>query len=403
MQKKVLLVLFFTLLIDMIGAGMVIPIIPVLFTDPDSHSFLLAGYSVNMQYFIAGAITAVFGIMQFIAAPLLGELSDVFGRKRLLMLGVGVLAVAQMIFGFGITIGSLAVLFISRTIAGFAGANFSIAQAIIADVSKPEERAKNFGLIGAAFGIGFILGPLLGGWLAHLGGSAAPFWFSGILGILNLLFLFYMLPETHQNRRKTEHFHIFKGLQNIKQAFADKDAAPVYWMSFLYMSGFAFLTSFSGVLTVKKYTFSEAMLGTYFGAIGVWVVITQLFVLPLIMKKYRERQVLRFSLIALAVVVGVFPFMPNTIFQFLLIPFIAIPQGLSFAMIGALVSKSVSAEKQGAALGINGSLIALSQGLVPLLAGVASGTVGIIAPFIVGGLLVFSAWSILFTRRMKAA
>ncbi len=403
MQKKVLLVLFFTLLVDMIGAGMVIPIIPVLFTDPDAPSFLLAGYSVNMQYFIAGAITAVFGIMQFVAAPLLGELSDVFGRKRLLMLGVGVLAVAQMIFGFGITIASLAVLFISRTIAGFAGANFSIAQAIIADVSKPEERAKNFGLIGAAFGIGFILGPLLGGWLAHLGGSAAPFWFSGILGIFNLLFLFYMLPETHQNRREAGHFHIFKGLQNIKQAFEDKDAAPVYWMSFLYMSGFAFLTSFSGVLTVTKYAFSEAMLGTYFGAIGVWVVITQLFVLPLIMKKYKERQVLSVSLLVLAVVVGVFPFMPNAIFQFLLIPFIAIPQGLSFAMIGALVSKSVSAEKQGAALGINGSLIALSQGLVPLLAGVASGTVGIVAPFVVGGLLVFSAWSILFTRRMKAA
>jgi predicted MFS family arabinose efflux permease len=273
-------------------------------------------------------------------------------------------------------------------------------------VSSPENRAKNFGLIGAAFGIGFILGPVLGGWLAHLGGAATPFFVSGMLGVFNLIFLYYMLPETHHNRKEAAHFHIFRGLQNIKEAFNDKDASPVYWASFLYMSGFAFLTTFSGILTVQKYGFSEGLLGTYFGAVGAWVVVTQLFILPFVVKKFSERKVLRVTLALLALSVAIFPFMPNTVSQFLLVPFIAIPQGLSIATIGALISKSVSREKQGAALGINGSLIALSQAMIPLLAGVASGIVGITAPFMVGAFLILAAWTILVVsnkKREKAA
>ena len=174
----------------MIGVGMIIPIIPIIFTDPTSPSFLLSGYTTGEQYLFAGLLTALFGLMQFLGAPLLGELSDVYGRKKLLILGVGVLAVSQLLFGFGIEIGSLTLLFFSRAIAGLAGANFSIAQASIADITEPKDRAKNFGLIGAAFGIGFILGPTLGGLLSHTFNNAAvPFWIASLLGIGNVLFV----------------------------------------------------------------------------------------------------------------------------------------------------------------------------------------------------------------------
>jgi DHA1 family tetracycline resistance protein-like MFS transporter len=397
MQKKVLPVLFFTLLLDMIGTGMVIPIIPILFTDPASPEFLLTGYSVSNQYLIAGLITALFGLMQFLAAPILGELSDVFGRKRLLTLGVGVLAVAQMLFGFGVSIGSVALLLISRAIAGLAGANFSIAQATIADVSQPHERAKNFGLIGAAFGIGFILGPLLGGWIAHLTGSAAaPFWFAGALGVVNVLFISFMLKETHHNRAEAAHFHIFKGVQNIFAAFRDKDANSLYFASFLYMSGFTFLTTFSGILSVAKFGFTAGDLGTYFGAIGVFIVITQIFILPFITKRFKERQILKVTLFILAFAIALFPFMPTVVLLYAIIPFLAIPQGLSIANMSALISHSVGAGKQGAALGINGSLIALSAGVIPIIAGAGSGAVGLSAPFVVGGICVLWAWSLIF-------
>ena len=144
-KPRVLPILFATLLIDMIGFGMVIPIIPVLFTDPTSPSFLLHGYSQGMQFFLAGVLTALWGVTQFIAAPIAGELSDVFGRKRLLLGGVGVLALSQVLFGVGVEMGSLALLFVSRAIAGVAAGNAAIAQATIADVTSPKDRAKSFG------------------------------------------------------------------------------------------------------------------------------------------------------------------------------------------------------------------------------------------------------------------
>lgn len=397
MQKKVFPVLFATLLIDMIGVGMVIPIIPIIFTDPTSTSFLLHGYSQSGQYFIAGLITAIFGLMQFIAAPVLGELSDVYGRKKLLTLGVGVLALSQFFFAFGIQIGSLAVLLFSRAIAGLAGANFSIAQASIADVTEPKDRAKNFGLIGAAFGIGFILGPLPGGWIsAFFNNAAAPFWTASILGLFNVIFISLFLPETCTQTTAKHSLNIFKGIQNIKAASLDTQVRSIYLASFLYVAGFSFFTSFIGVLLVSRFALSEAAIGTFFGASGVWIVITQLFILRILSNKYHEKQILRFSLILLSFVIAAYPFMPNIIFLYTLVPLLAIPQGLSMANMGSLISKSVSMDKQGAALGINGSLMALSQGVIPLLAGLASGSIGIYMPFVAGSIFVFFAWFVLF-------
>ncbi|MDO8600058.1 MAG: MFS transporter [bacterium] len=397
MQKKVLPILFVTLLIDTVGIGMIIPIIPIIFTDPNSPSFLLHGYSQSGQYFIAGILTALFGLMQFIASPILGELSDVYGRKRLLTLGVGVLAFSQLLFGFGVEIASLGLLFFSRAVAGFAGANISIAQASIADVTLPQDRAKNFGLIGAAFGVGFILGPLLGGWIAHVTGDAAsPFWLAGIFGIINVLFISFFLPETHTEKTERRSFTFLRGIHNIVAAFRDVDARPVYLTSFLYASGFVFFTSFIGILLVSRFALSEASVGTYFGVAGIWMVVTQLFIIRILSGRYRERTILLWSFPVVAFALAVYPFVPRIAFVYVLLPFFAVPQGLSMANLGALVSRGVSSEKQGAALGINSSLFAFSQGVIPLIAGVSSGAIGIQAPFIAGAVLIVFAWVVLF-------
>jgi DHA1 family tetracycline resistance protein-like MFS transporter len=400
-RKYVLPILFFTLLLDMIGTGMVFPIIPILFTDPASHSFMLAGYSQGMQYLIAGLVTSLFGIMQFLAAPVLGELSDVYGRKKLLTIGVGVLAISQVIFGFGIMIASVGLVLFARAIAGLAAANFSIAQATIADVTEPQDRAKNFGLMGAAFGVGFILGPVLGGWIAGVTqNAAAPFWFAGVLGIINLVFISIMLPETRKVTQDVIHrFSFLKGIRNLHAAFLDLDARNVYMTILLYMSGFAFMTSFTGVLLVQRFNVSEAAVGTYFGAIGAWMVFTQIVLLRLIAPRFNERAILRVTFLAIAAVLAAYPFLPSILAFYIIMPFIAIPVGFTMANLQSLVSKSVSADKQGAAMGISGSLQAFAQGVVPLVAGIGSGVIGIGAPFIAGSVLVLSAWVVLFNAR----
>lgn len=403
MERKALTILFFTLVLDMIGIGMIIPIVPIIFTDPMSPSFLLAGIEQKYWYFLAGLTIAIFGIVQFFAAPILGELSDMYGRKKLLFLGVSVLALSQAIFAFGIIFKSLSLILFSRVVGGVASANFSIAQAAIADISTPENRAKNFGLIGAAFGIGFVVGPVLGGYVAHFfNQAAAPFWLAGIFGVINMISVFFFLPETHlHNRLSAKKITFLKAFMNIKTAFTDNVSSHIYKANFFYFAGFAFFTSFSGLYLVQKYNLSETGLGNYFAVIGMWIVITQLVILRYVSARRTSMQVLRVSMIIVAVTSALTPFIPTLFLQYVLLPFIAIPQGLSMANLTAVLSSSVPKEKQGVALGINGSLSALSQGIVPVVGGVIGGFLGVSFPFIIGGMCIFYAWYSVINFKMK--
>jgi predicted MFS family arabinose efflux permease len=156
------------------------------------------------------------------------------------------------------------------------------------------------------------------------------------------------------------------------------------------------MTSFLGVLMVTQYGFTAAGVGTFFGVVGAWIVVTQALILRIVTKHFSERQILRYSLLVLALGIALYPFAPSALFLYAIIPLVAVPQGLSMANMTSLVSKSVSGDKQGAALGINGSLFAFAQGVVPLVAGIGSGFVGVAMPFIAGGVFVVSAWYTLF-------
>lgn len=397
LQKRVSKVLFGTLLIDMIGFGMVFPIIPIIFTDPSSPAFLLTGYSRASQLFVAGAIIALWGIMQFIAAPILGELSDIHGRKKLLMFGVGILGLSQFLFGFGVAAKSLVLLFVARAIAGVAAGNVSIAQAAVADVTEPKDRAKNFGLIGAAVGLGLVLGPLLSGWIAGATHSpASPFVVAGFMGIINVCLVAALLPETNLRPKLQQAFTLMKGLINIRTAFTEAGVRYIYLTTFLYIFGMVLVTSFYGIFLVSVFHLSAPQVGMAFAAVGACIVLAQLFVLRLVLKKYSERAIMRVSIVSVAGAIGLSAFMPNAGLFLAFIPLVSIPHGLTLATLPALLSKSSAPEKQGAALGINASLIALATGLAPVVAGLGSGILGIRMPFLTGALLLGCAWMALF-------
>ena len=208
-----------------------------------------------------------------------------------------------------------------------------------------------------------------------------------------MISVYLFLPETHkENRPAAKKLTPWKAIHNIKVALIDKEVAHIYKANFFYYTGFTFFTSFSGLYLVREYGIGESQLGTYFAIIGICIVITQAAILRLISNRWKPIQVLRFSMIAVGVTTALTPFMPTLLFQYTLIPFIAVPQGLSMANLGALLSTSVSKEKQGVALGINGSLSAFSQGIVPLLGGIIAGLLGVRFPFLVGGISTLYAW-----------
>jgi DHA1 family tetracycline resistance protein-like MFS transporter len=393
MKSQVLPILFVTLVIDMIGFGMLTPILPVIFNDPTSPFFMLKFWSEGERLLISGFVLALFGVMQFIAAPILGELSDVYGRKNILLAGVVTLAASQLLFGFGITIGSLAIVIIARALGGIAGANFSIAQAIIADVTTPQDRAKSFGLIGAAFGLGFIAGPLIGGWFAHAVGSpSAPFVLAGMLGLMNSIGVMFALPETHHRTNKEmARFDILKGIKNVKSALQDVQARSLFATNFLVQLGFSGFTSFIGILLLQKFGYTELEIGTFFGFVGFWIIITQVGILRFVSKYYSEKNIIPTSLLILILSMLAYAFTQNIYVIYAAIPFVAIGMGLTNVNLLALISKNVGEEKQGVTLGLNSSVQALALGIGPLCAGIVAAGIGIAAPFVFAALCIAGA------------
>src|SRR5687768_3190651 len=194
-KRPALIFIFITLLIDVIGLGIIIPVLPQLIQE-------ITGGTLSDASRYGGWMLFAYAFMQFICAPIMGGLSDQFGRRPVLLASLFGFGLDYIMMAFAPT---LAWLFAGRIIAGIMGASFTTASAYIADISTPEKRAQNFGLIGAAFGLGFIIGPLLGGLLADFG-ARTPFFVCAGLTLLNWLFGFFILPESlkEENKRKFE-------------------------------------------------------------------------------------------------------------------------------------------------------------------------------------------------------
>ena len=190
-SKHALTFIFLTILIDTIGFGIVMPVMPQLLVE-------ITGRTLPEVTILAGWLLTTYAVLQFVCGPILGNLSDRFGRRPVLLFSLAAFALDYMLMGFAPTV---ALLFIGRAIAGIAGAVYSPSMAYIADVTPPEKRAQSFGLIGAAFGVGFIVGPMIGGFLGELG-TRAPFFAAAALGALNLVYGFFVLPESLPKERR---------------------------------------------------------------------------------------------------------------------------------------------------------------------------------------------------------
>lgn len=254
-----------TVLIDTIGFGMVMPVLPTLVVQ-------LTGEPLNRAAVYGGWLAFVYAVLQFVSAPVLGNLSDRFGRRPVLLFSVASLGIDYIIMGLA---QSLAWLFLGRTVAGIAGASFTPAYAYIADVSPPEKRAQNFGLIGAMFGGGFIAGPALGGLLGAYG-PRAPFFAAATLSLLNFVYGAFVLPESlPRESRRAFDWKRANPLGTLVQLRNHPLALGLLAALFLWQLAHQVMPSTWAYYTMFRFGWSEAMVGASLAVVGLIMAVSQ--------------------------------------------------------------------------------------------------------------------------------
>jgi MFS transporter, DHA1 family, tetracycline resistance protein len=395
-EKKALPVVLLTIFLDVLGVGILIPVLfPLIY-----NIFIPAGYSRSESLVILGWLTAIFPLMQFLATPILGQLSDRWGRKPVLGFSLAGTATGYVIFAYAIITKNIPLLFVGRAIDGITGGNLSVARAVIADIIPPARRTQVFGMIGALFGIGFVAGPYIGSRLSVPNVSffglfdtpswfspATPFWFCAILSAFNTVILLLRLPETHKHIDKTAKLVWNQSISNIKKAYTTPGLRTVFVGIFFFTAGFTFFTTFFQGLLREKLGFSQGNVGDFFAYIGIWISLTQAVLTPILAKKYKNYQILKISFVGLGLALFAQLIASDTTQLLMVAPFIAIFNGLTIANATSLVSSYATAKNQGEILGVDASVQALAQAGPAILSGYVA-TLGITQPVTYGGSIV---------------
>ncbi len=263
--KGALAFIFITVLVDSIGFGIILPVLPRLIME-------LTGATIDRAAVYGGWLAFVYALTQFFCAPVLGNLSDAFGRRPVLLFALLALGCDYFVMGFAPTIGWL---FVGRTIAGLAGASFTPAYAYVADITEPAKRAQSFGLMGAAFGIGFILGPAIGGLLGDLS-PRAPFFAAGAIALTNTVFGYFALPESLPlTSRRAFHWARANPLGTLTQMSKYPVVAWLLAALFLWQLGHQVLPSIWAFYTISKFHWTSAQVGYSLAWVGMVMAIAQ--------------------------------------------------------------------------------------------------------------------------------
>jgi DHA1 family tetracycline resistance protein-like MFS transporter len=388
-----LLAVFTTVFIDLLGVGILIPVFPLLVLPNSPDNILPDGWTIEQGFIMLGWLSAAYPLSQFVAAPILGQFADRYGRKKVLAISIFGTSIGYLLFGLGIALQNIPLLFASRILDGLTGGNISVAQASIADISTAKNRAKNFGMIGMAFGLGFILGPYIGGKLADSGvvswfNAQTPFYFTALLSLINVFLILLFLPETLKIAKKVR-IDVTKPFQNIKIAFSRPGLRNVMPTSFLFTAGFTFFTTFMAIVLAQKFGFSSGNTGDYFAYVGLWIAAVQGGLTGYLSKRFKDYQILRISIFISAISLLGYFLIPTGEYKwlFLVPPFMAIGNGLTMAFNSALISRISPPELQGESLGINSSVMALAQAIPAIMAGYIA-TVNNNLPIVVGSITI---------------
>ncbi|MDA7920554.1 TCR/Tet family MFS transporter [Verrucomicrobiales bacterium] len=346
-RKPALIFIFITLFLDVLGIGLIVPILPKLVE-------IFVGGGMDSASYIYGVLAGLYSLMQFLCAPIIGSLSDRFGRRPVILLSLFGSGLDYFLLAWAPT---LVWFFIGRIISGITGANFSAAAAYIADVSPPEKRSANFGIIGAAFGLGFIFGPALGGWLGHYG-LRIPFIAAGCLTLFNWLYGYLILPESlkEENRREFK----FSNANPINALLALKKHAIVYGLSISYFISSVAHQVYPSIwvlYTSYRYDWSTRQTGLSLALVGLMAAIVQGIIGRKLIPKIGDRNAAVGGLIVMVIALTGYGLATEGWMVYPIIIFGSLA-GLSTPAIQGRISRTVGNNEQG---GIQGSLTSLQS------------------------------------------
>jgi len=398
MRGSRLLNIFLVVFIDLLGFGLILPLLPYFAGQYGASPFLI------------GLLVASYAAAQFIGAPLMGRLSDRFGRRPVLVLSIAGTALGFLLLGLAEPLGKalasfvlssptpeqsqtlqygaiLGVMFISRVLSGLTGGNITVAQAYIADVTDAQNRAKGLGLIGAAFGLGFILGPAIGGALSTFG-YAVPALAAAGLATLNLIGVIVLLPESLSEERKAElakqERRALISFAGMMEELRKPRIGPLMTIRFFYaLAAALFQTMFT--LWAKDRLGLNAQTTSYLLAyVGLLSVIVQGGLIGRLTKRFSEAQLIAWCVVIQAVSLLAWAFTPSVpVLLVVLVP-IAFSTGVLNTVINSAITRAVPPHEVGGALGTSSALESLSRIISPLVGGWLLGTVGAWAPGVVG-------------------
>jgi len=366
-----LAVLFLTVFIDLLGFGIVIPLLPI--------------YAERLRAtpFEAGALIAVYSLMQLLFAPVWGRVSDRVGRRPVLLVSLAGSTVSYLLLAAAWWLGdaALAMLFVARTLAGLAGANVPVAQAYIADVTTAADRARGMGMIGAAFGLGMVVGPALGGALSLVGPSV-PELAAALLCLANVLLASLRLPESlPPAARAPRPFRHPLSAAALREAAAPAGAAPLFAVFFLVTLCFAVLEGTFSLAANHLFRYGPAAVDALWLYMGVVAVVVQGVLVGRLNRRLPERQLVLAGTVALAVGLAWIPRAEGAGTLLAALGLVVAGQGLSSPSLSSLVSKTAGARRQGGVLGVSQSLSAAARVVGPASGGFVFDALGGRAPY----------------------
>ena len=361
MKRSPLVVIFTTVFIDLLGFGIVIPVLP----------FYAEGTQFNATPRTVGLLFASYSVMQLLFSPVLGRLSDKYGRRPILLISIIGTGIGFLILGFATT---LWMLFVGRILDGISGGNISTAQAYIADITTKEDRAKGMGLLGAAFGLGFIFGPAIGGILSRWG-IHVPFLFAAGLCFANAILLYFTLPETvtpdHPARVSAAGG---RGLSQLINSLRQPRIGFILTIYFLFIVAFSIMTTVFSLYTMFRFGYDAHHNGYLFAYVGLIAVIIQGVLIGRLVKRFGELALVIVGALFFAGSLFAVPFVgPNTGGLLALLiggGIFSLGNSLSTPALNSLASKSVGAADQGGVMGVMQSAGSLARAVGPSIAAV---------------------------------